>query len=568
MESTDVHGTLLSVLNFVREALSVRSARFLDRAERTLVDAAAGIQDLTERGRMIPAARWLSEHKGRIESALHRSAVDALGAAPPASGIAESSNLRVLEANELALSLARDRMVSVVMTEGRAELAALEVRFEILRRGGAYANPKALWPGAIADRFLAVLRDLGAPETVQRLLVDTYGVEGIRLLLEFYRQINSVLIEGGVAPAYQLPAQPPPMSLDSHQSPAANDVNIFNLARHLKQVLDELEKTMSGVSVRHWRPGFLRGLIERHFAGPGGLGERRARSIMSAAQAQSVDHIEGLLLDWLRDDKISARVREQIQRLTLPLLVARLSMTDDFAAPDNPVRVFLRQLAVLGYRDEESPLSTFDSLRLIVDRIVAEQGGEAGSFRGAAEALNTLSRHEVRRKLATQAQERIARPAADPVREEARDVAREAHRQVTTELAEHAAGLGLPPEIKLFVLRLMGPWMMLRYQRYGADSFAWKEARIYASRFFDGLRPGVSEADELRKRALRERILFHAQRITGRSKVPPADLAPLLEALERYLASLNSPNAQAAAQAAPPASGDDFLEGLEPVSAR
>ena len=565
MESADVHGTLQSVLNFVLEELKVRSARFLDRAERALSEAASQIASQAERDQATAAAHWLSEHKNRIQSALHERVVDAL-AARPKPGTEHSPNLRFLEGHELTLILARARMVSAVMTEGRTELAALEARFEILERGGAYANPKALWPGAIAERFMAVLNDLGAPEKVHQMLTAAYGDEGIRLLLEFYRQINGLLIRCGIVPSYHLPAQPPAISLGRRHSPAETEASVFTLARHLKLVLDQLEPSMAGVSVRHWRPGFLRGLIERHFAD---AGTWRARSVMSPAQAQSVDHIEALLLDWLRNEKISARVREQIQRLALPLLVARLSMTDDFATPENPVRVFLRQLAVLGYRDQESALSNFDSLRLIVDRIVAEQGGESASFCSAADALNTLSRHDVRRKLAAVAQERAARPASDHVRQDAEAAAREAHRLVVTELAEHTAGLELPREIRQFVLRMLGPWMMVRYQRYGADSFAWKEALIFASRFFDGLRPAVSPADELRKRELRGRILLHARARAERSRVPTTDLATLLDALERHLARLDSQTVEGYAAMAAVAPGtDDFLDGLEPVIAR
>src|SRR5262249_3949297 len=160
------------------------------------------------------------------------------------------------------------------------------------------------------------------------------------------------------------------------------------------------------------------------------------------AQAQSVDHVESLLLDWLRDDRISARVRDEIRRLTLPILVGRLICGDEFAAPDNPIRVFLRQLAVIGYRDQEFPLSSYESVRLIVDRIAAEQGGESASFRSAADALNTLSRQEVRRRLSAHAHERPSKPIADVTREsEDRVAVHEAHRQVTAELTEHAAGI-------------------------------------------------------------------------------------------------------------------------------
>jgi hypothetical protein len=111
----------------------------------------------------------------------------------------------------------------------------------------------------------------------------------------------------------------------------------------------------------------------------------------------------------------------------------------------------------------------------------------------------------VRRRLALHTKERIAQPGGP--QETVATFAREAHRQVTAELTEHAAGLALPAEIKQFVVELLGPWMMVRYHRYGPDSAPWQQARSFAASFFDGLRPAVSSADEARKQALRARIL-------------------------------------------------------------
>ncbi|HZP11055.1 MAG TPA: DUF1631 family protein, partial [Nevskiaceae bacterium] len=417
MESITAHGTLESVLGYIREELRARSGRFLDRAERSLAQHWTQVLDLNERAAMQEAGRWLTTNKPAIHARIYRQLIDALNARPATPP--DQTSLRVLEAAELAITLARDQMVSKVMSQGRAELAALEARFELLAGDGAYANPKALWPGALADNFIVVLKSLNAPERVQRMLIDSYGDEGIRLLLEFYHGINALLIRSNVGRSLSDPFATSDREIESLR---IGDRSVFALARAVRLVLGRLQQRMAGVDLTTWTPGTLRELIERQFA--------QSRSSLSRAQAQSIDHVESLLLDWLRDDRISGRVREEIRRLTLPILVGRLICGDEFAAPDNPIRVFLRQLAVIGYRDQEFPLSTYDSVRLIVDRIVAEQGGESASFRSAADALNTLSRQEVRRRLSVQAHDRPAKPATEAAEASLAAFVREAHRQV------------------------------------------------------------------------------------------------------------------------------------------
>jgi hypothetical protein len=556
MDSTSAQSTLDSVLAHIRDELRARSGRFLDRAERALAQQWTEVHDLNERDVMQQATRWLTSNKPAIHARLYRQLIEALNTRPASP--ADQATLRVLETGELTITLARDQMVSKVMNDGRSELAALETRFELLARAGAYANPKALWPGAMADNFVTVLKSLGVPDKVQRMLLDTYGDEGIRLLLEFYRGINALLVRNNVGRNLSDPFATSDRGFDSL---LAGDRSVFALARGVRLVLGRLQQSMADVNLKAWTPGTLRELIERQFAQ-----SAAARATLSRAQAQSIDHVESLLLDWLRDDRISSRVREEIRRLTLPILVARLICGDEFAAADNPIRVFLRQLAVLGYRDQEFPLSTYDSLRLIVDRIVSEQGGESASFRSAADALNTLSRQEVRRRLAAQSQERSAKPVAETTQDSL--AAREAHRQVTAELTEHAAGLALPEEIKKFVLHLLGPWMMVRHQRYGQDSAPWRQAREFAASFFEGLRPAVSRVDAERKHAHRERILHQARVRAERSNTTPERVKDLLAALERHLAELDRVDASAEGLEPPRARAlDNFLDGLQPIAA-
>ncbi|HZP11846.1 MAG TPA: DUF1631 family protein [Nevskiaceae bacterium] len=281
---------------------------------------------------------------------------------------------------------------------------------------------------------------------------------------------------------------------------------------------------------------------------------------LSREQNKAIDKLESQSFELLRDERISPRVRSELSRLIPALLSAQLSFPGTFGAPDNPPRVFVRQLALLGYRDHEFPLADFDAVRVVVDRILAEEGREVESFRSGADVLYTLARQEVKRRIAAAAEERAkkaalaassqapttptpeAEPAApanpeDLARHERDAFIAESRHQVALELSDRAAGIELTPPAAEFIKQVIGPWMMSRYQKYGADSQQWKDARAFATRFFEAIQPASDDAEQLHKEALRRRVLLEA-RLHSQRTVPVAQGDQLIANLERHLLSL------------------------------
>ena len=253
----------------------------------------------------------------------------------------------------------------------------------------------------------------------------------------------------------------------------------------------------------------------------------------AAASLSLSDEDEALLLGTLRDARISPRIHSELNRLILPLMTLR---TDAEPLPnaESPVRMFVRQLALLGYRDHEAPLPEFGMIQAMVTRILSQGASDSDSFFSGAEALYALARRAVRRVREQRAgvdtgscdKPALSRPA-------------EARYQVLIELHDHVAGTHLPLPAQDFVLRLLGPWMMVRYLRYGEHSEPWAEAKAFAALFFDALRPAVDAKEQLRKAALRRQTLAQARTRTERSRAPVEEAEVLLAWLENHFARMD-----------------------------
>jgi hypothetical protein len=264
--------------------------------------------------------------------------------------------------------------------------------------------------------------------------------------------------------------------------------------------------------------------------------------------------MDRLCRDMLRDSKLSERVREEMNRLT----AVRLS--DGSEENDNAVRVFLRQLVVLGVRDKESPLQCFDMVQAVVTWIVNKERTQ-DSLHSATEALYALAKREIRLRLES------AGAAATPV--DGKPAPGDARMRVIRELATHAGQLELPAPAKAFVVELLGPWMMVRLLRYGEASPCWSEAKTFAALFFEALRPGADAKEQVRKRSLRRKVLEQARQRTARSPISSIAAAGLLFWLEHHFAALDervAPDADPL-PAGPPSVRVQFLTALAAVAA-
>ncbi len=457
-----------------------------------------------------------------------------------------------MDGETLTTSLVRAKMVSRVMERGRNEMVALELRFEDLQKAGLSLNPRALAPGALADGFLHVLKELKVPPEVQTLLLEVYGEQGVQMMVEFYEGINRVLIERGISPELRIANRR--TFRHEHERKPGEDPDAHPRMRAVQTMMEQIARG-------DWGPGLFRQVLDWQFGAaqppaadpagdpPGpyrGL-EGAMRSALAAAaqgmpasgvqpgasltpaQVRAIDHLESVSFAHLSDQRISDRVRTEIARLILPLLESELSRPGEFAVDDNPVRTFIRELATLGYRDQEAPLPDFEAVKTTVDRIIAERGAELNSFQIGTDVLHTLVQRDVDRKLAAEQESAQRRAQARA----------EASRQrVALELNDRTAGMELDPAVAAFALEMLGPWMMDRYHRHGAQSKQWTEARAFASEFFEAARPAVSEADQARRQMRRTRVMREARLRTQHAGISVGKAGKLLGDLERYFQNL------------------------------
>lgn len=420
-----------------------------------------------------------------------------------------------LKTEDLAISVARARFVSEVIKHAEIAVEDIEAKLNSLNRYAFNVNPRGLTPSRFADAVAKTLQQADQPTVFQGLVIEACAREGIPHIVEFYENIYKILLNKAATPT---------------PDEATKQENLWSqLAPSLKSLHEQLDEQLD---VARWQPGMLKNWLEQT------VQQRyiQVDSGLMLSLLDQVNQVEAYLIATLKDQKISPRIRRMIIHLILPLIMIRLPNPEAFEDPNNAARLFIRQLTLLGYKDTESPLLDIEMIQAMVNRIEAEKGHLIDSFEAGAQALLIIAKREAERQI-RQKTTNIFQPNSDlPVM----SLAEEARHRVILELRELMAGLETPPEARLFVLHLLGPWMMVRFQRYGEDSQPWAEARAFAALFFDAIRPATNDVAQRRKQALRRLTIRQAKIRIERSKTPPNDAQRLLNWLKKHLSDLDA----------------------------
>lgn len=559
----NIQTALFALFDFLRIALKQRIALFLERAIVALRDRSYASFSAAQQARA--AERWLGRQRSDLESALHQRMVDAFSGDEPKVE-PTIDELKLLDDESLNVVMLRARLVNSVMEKARDSVVALEVRLEALKQAGAQINSKAFTPGAIADGFMAVLEKLAVPTEVQIVLMEAYSERGAEMLTEIYRDLNELLSASGVMPGFKYSVKAPaakakpalpsggwypgggagpgggPSGPGGAPGGKGADTKAgmdfvppwpavsagVALPAHFAQLLDAklnaMQQALAQLTPENWQPGALRDT----FALPPPIS-------LSPEQEESIDHIEAVFLDLIRDTRISARFRSEFNRLILPLMSLRLTDADLFKNPENPVRRFIRQLALLGFRDKETPIREFEHISLVVGRIVSERAQEISSFNSGADALYTIAKNEVQRQLGARQQSR-ARAVAELTEQTVAD----SRDFVEDTLRSMSGDLQLPSAIQHFALHVLAPRMMIEYQLHGEDSDQLRDCLILASTFFSMLKPAVSTEKQQYNSQLRWHTLEDMALLAAQTEMPEDDLRTLLEGVAGHFEELDS----------------------------
>lgn len=584
--NADIQAVLVAVLNFIRVELKTRIAEFLDFS---LLHAFHNQPNssFSASQQVRVAERWLVNNQSELETELHQRMANAFTHTPEKKEV-PLEELELLDDESLRIVMLRAQVVSSLMEKARKPVVELEVRLDALKQAGAQINTKAFVPGKIADGLLEALSSLNMPTEVEIMLMEAYRDRGTVMLADFYTDLNALLIRHGILPDYQYktseptvhrnkgsthfgthsqsghaPAQSsagepvagpsaesgvqPPVSRQDHQgnytaSAAANapahatpwpsvpsgTALPADFAQLLDAKLTAMQHALEHLTAETWQPGTLRDT----FAIPPPIS-------LSPEQEESIDHIEAVFLDLIRDTRISERFRTELNRLILPMMSLRLSDAQLFKDPENPVRRFLRQLALLGFRDKELPIREFEHISMIVGRIVAERAQEFESFKTGANALYTIAKNEVQYQLELRHKSRTPH-AADKVSHVPEEIVIQSHHFTVDTLRKLSDGHFLPDIVQRFILELLAPWMMVKYQKHGQGSPEVKDCLVFAKVFFDMLEPAMNLNDLKSRMATRKKLLdkiaMEVFSFNKQGKKPAA----LLEELADYFDQLNA----------------------------
>lgn len=381
------------VLDYMDSALKTRVGAFLDVALQTLHDQ--GHAESGGQASSRAAERWLKENRAGIATRFPQRMREAFLGRAPAHSVSVDE-LQLLEDSALVNVIVRARIVAV-MEKARLAAATLDPRLDALYEAGGRINARSLAPGVVADEFVAVLNELSVVKYIQLPLIEVYGLCGVEMLIDVYDDLNQLLMQQGVLPDYktriardlmQSPAGSggPALAMSSGKTwdPADQSAESPTPAPIAEEKILATQQALAALTVDDWRPGKLRELSE---------------AVLSSEQVQAIAPVEAIFLPLLRDTSISHRFRAEMSRLVLPLLLLPPAEAASLANPEHAVRRFLRQLAILGMRDQQTPLHDYKSINAIIARIAAERGSDVNRYHQGADTLVAIAKNEVQRQL-------------------------------------------------------------------------------------------------------------------------------------------------------------------------
>ncbi len=502
---------LADVEAYVAQYLTLRISSFLDRAEGELADSWAGIADPGEKLAAREATRLLRRQKDAISTRHFDRLMASLRRAAAQSSV-DLSFLTLIDKEGLDIVVVRANLVSKVMATAQGEAAELAARLDTLQACGANNNPQALMPGSLVDAFQETLSEFGVASSIQAAIINVFGDTGLAYIKRFYAELNRLLAERGIGAELAVVKQ--------QSARQRTHLSAAEIMRMLEGRLGQLPGEIDQWTQHNLQPGALRRIVDAYF-------DAQSEAELTASQMRDIARIEAIFIDFLNDERISARVREQLGRLIVPLLIKRLRDPGAFELANSPVRAFVRQLAALGTLDARNPISEFDRVVAFVGRIVAENGLDTHSFRSGAQLLYSL----LHRRPQHEAGEAQAAPT-NCAEDKARQI-------VQQELDRLAAGLSLSEPVRAISQRLLSPWMVACCECYGADSVSWEKARTTAEQFFGSLRADP-ELDPAEAEELRRKVKRHVLLLAQRARLGQSATQALIQALQQHYAKLDT----------------------------
>jgi hypothetical protein len=513
----------------------------LDRIEDDLFDLAEEASDRESQEALLHARAQARDKRTAIEETFRRHFVEIFdrrvdGRPVPASVRGDDIELKLVDEEELAGSLALQEMARKLRESCEGELFALNQRLGFLLERpemGDEANPLA--PATVCAALKDACDQLEASAAVRMTLmrqIERYvGAE----LQGMYAELNAHLVARSVLPDVRprykrstgaAPAKPRAAPQRARATPTIPVAPSPVPPRELFAALADLLATSAPAGPATVSPSFVNELTRLHRESRTGEAQaalvnvvRRIRETPGGASLGNADSITidlvAMLFDFIFDDAhIPAAAKAHLGRLQIPTLKVALLDKSFFSSKSHPARRLLDLLAEAAMGVD--PHGGGEALALIertVERVVEEYVQDNAVFtRLAGDVVGFIAeRHEAEASVV----ERSARLIEEREREE--DARFAAHEAVARRLA---AREWVPPVVRSM---LQGPWTtaLARVHRAeGEESAIWQGLLVTVDDLLWSVEPKTAADDRKRLVTMLPGMLKRMQLGMERGEMP------------------------------------------------
>lgn len=185
---------------------------------------------------------------------------------------------------------------------------------------------------------------------------------------------------------------------------------------------------------------------------------------LNAIDGRTIDFIEMLYAEFLRDDNMSDAIKTQLLQLQVTLIKVALLDSQFFHSSRHPARMVLDTIAHLGIGIEDKDNTLYKTISLIIEQLQTSFDQNTTSFNTALTALSRLTSIEKTKSAHTEAETQ-----QEFLKEHARHV-------ILTELKRYTKDKVIPATINPLILKNWSNLMLQKYIQHGTDSTQWKES--------------------------------------------------------------------------------------------
>lgn len=184
---------------------------------------------------------------------------------------------------------------------------------------------------------------------------------------------------------------------------------------------------------------------------------------LNAIDGRTIDFIEMLYAEFLRDDNMSDAIKTLLLQLQVTLIKVALLDSQFFHSNRHPARMVLDTIAHLGIGIEDKDNTLYKTINLIIEQLQSSFDQNTTSFNTALTALSRLTSIEKKKFDSTESETQ-----QEFLKEHARHV-------ILTELKRYTKNKTIPPSINSLILKNWSNLMLMKYLQYGTESNEWKE---------------------------------------------------------------------------------------------